>query len=153
VEETALMLKRERPHLFLNLAPRPRPRGQPNRADAVGERGVSERDAQAGATLIEVLVALGILASAIVILIVGLSTGLFAVRSTDTLTTAGNLAAVQLESIKAQPYGAAYTQVAEPPGYTVSIAAQVMATGLQHITVTVSFNGGSFTVSNYKVNR
>jgi type II secretory pathway pseudopilin PulG len=111
---------------------------------------------QSGATLIEVLVALGILASAIVILITGLSTGSFAVRSADTLTTAGNLAAVQLESVKAQTYdagGASYTPVAAPPGYTVSIATQVIATGLQQITVTVVFNGGSFKVSNYKVNR
>jgi Tfp pilus assembly protein PilV len=111
------------------------------------------RGAQAGATLIEVLVALGILASAIVILVTGLATGSFAVRSTDTLTTASNLAAVQLESIKAQPYGAAYTKVAEPPGYTISITQSLVATGLQQITVTVVFNGGSFTVSNYKVDR
>ena len=112
-----------------------------------------KRERQAGATLIEVLVALGILASAIVILVTGLATGSFAVRSTDTLTTASNLAAVQLESIKAQPYGAAYTKVAEPPGYTISITQSLVATGLQQITVTVVFNGGSFTVSNYKVDR
>jgi Tfp pilus assembly protein PilV len=149
-----MKLKREWPDLSLNLAPRPRPRGRPNRADAVGEREQSHsRAAQSGATLIEVLVALGILASAIVILIAGLSTGSFAVRSTDTLTTAGNLAAVQLESIKAQPYSGAYTKVAEPPGYILSITQSLLATGLQQITVTVSFNGGSFTVSNYKVKR
>ena len=109
--------------------------------------------AQSGATLIEVLVALGILASAIVILITGLATGSFAVRSTDTLTTASNLAASQLESIKAQPYGASYPTVAAPLGYTLSITQSLVFTGLQQITVTVSFNGGSFTVSNYKVQR
>jgi type II secretory pathway pseudopilin PulG len=152
------MLKRERPNLSLNLAPRPRPRGRPNRADAVGERegpGVRRCSPQAGATLIEVLVALGILASAIVILITGLSTGSFAVRSADTLTTASNLAAAQLESIKAQTYVTltTYTKVAEPSGYTISIAQSLVATGLQQITVTVVFNGGSFKVSNYKVNR
>jgi Tfp pilus assembly protein PilV len=120
-----------------------------NKSSSTGE-GVA---AQSGATLIEVLVALGILASAIVILITGLSTGSFAVRSTDTLTTASNLAAAQLESIKAQPYGASYTQVDAAPGYTITIAQSLVVTGLQQITVTVVFNGGSFKVSNYKVNR
>ncbi|HEY4722163.1 MAG TPA: hypothetical protein VII92_09975 [Anaerolineae bacterium] len=114
----------------------------------------SVRGAQAGATLIEVLVALGILASAIVILVTGLATGSLAVRSTDTLTTASNLAAVQLESIKAQQYvTTTYTKVAEPSGYTISITQNLVDTGLQQITVTVSFNGGSFAVSNYKVDR
>ena len=121
-----------------------------NKSSSPGE-GVA---AQSGATLIEVLVALGILASSIVILVTGLSTGSFAVRSTDTLTTASNLAAAQLESIKAQPYTTTpYAKVAEPAGYTLSIAQSQVATGLQQITVTVSFNGGSFKVSNYKVQR
>ena len=122
-------------------------------ADQAVRGAQAVRSAQAGATLIEVLVALGILASAIVILIAGLSTGSFAVRSTDALTTASNLAAAQLESIKAQPFGAAYTKVAEPSGYTLSITQSPVAAGLQQITVTVVFNSGSFKVSNYKVNR
>ena len=111
--------------------------------------------AQSGATLIEVLVALGILASAIVILITGLATGSFAVRSTDTLTTASNLAGAQLESIKAQTYKTSYTTtVTAPLGYTLSITqSELVFNQLQQITVTVVFNGGSFKVSNYKVNR
>ena len=125
-------------------------------------------DVQAGATLIEVLVALGILASAIVILITGLSTGSFAVRSTDTLTTASDLAAVQLESIKAANYvtgTAAYAAIPAPSGYTIAQTISYWSgslftsnpaadtTGMQWITVTVTFNGGSFKVSNYKVKR
>ncbi len=114
------------------------------------------RGPQAGATLLEVLVAVGILAMALVILITGLSTGVMAVRNADTLTTATNLAASQLETIKAQAYdvsGAAYTPIAAPAGYTLSLATGVIAAGMQQVTVTVSFTGGAVTISNYKVNR
>jgi hypothetical protein len=90
------------------------------------------------------------------ILVTGLSTGAFAVRSANTLTTASNLAASQLESIKARAYdasGATYTSIAAPSGYGIAIATSVIATGLQQITVTVTYQGGSLAVSNFKVNR
>ncbi|MBI5567852.1 MAG: prepilin-type N-terminal cleavage/methylation domain-containing protein [Chloroflexi bacterium] len=111
---------------------------------------------ESGATLIEVLVAVGILAAALMILVTALSTGSFAVRSADTLTTASNLAASQLESLKAQTYdasGATYTSLAAPPGYAVSIATNVITAGLQQITVTVTYQGGALAVSNFKVDR
>jgi Tfp pilus assembly protein PilV len=114
------------------------------------------RDRQRGSSLIEVLVAVGILAAALMILVTALSTGSFAVRSADTLTTASNLAASQLEILKAQAYdasGATYTPIAALPGYSLSIATSVIAAGLQQITVTVTYQGGALAVSNFKVDR
>jgi type II secretory pathway pseudopilin PulG len=130
--------------------------GQLRRGAPVSKQILGTRNRQCGATLIEVLVSVGILAAALMILVTALSTGSFAVRSADTLTTASNLAGSQLESIKAQSYdasGATYTSIATPPGYGVSIATNVIATGLQQITVTVTYQGGSLTVSNFKVDR
>ena len=101
--------------------------------------------------------AVAILASTLVILIAALSTGAFAVRTTDRLTTANNLASVQLETIKAAGYVTgtlAYPAIAAPSGYAVSNAVVELNPGLQQITVTVSFGGDALvTISNYKVNR
>ncbi len=111
---------------------------------------------QAGATLVELLAALGIIASALAIFITALSTGAFAVRTADQLTTSNNLAASQVESIKGAAYDAAgaYGLVAAPPGYAIAVSSSEIITGLQQITVTVSFQGEALTVlSNYKVNR
>jgi type II secretory pathway pseudopilin PulG len=116
---------------------------------------VRNRKSEAGASLVEILVAIGILALALVVFIAGLSTGSFAVRASNRLTTANNLAAAQLETIKGAVYnaGGAYPLVAAPPGYAISLSSSVISTGLQQMTVTVSYAGGAVVVSNYKVDR
>ncbi len=129
------------------------------------------RNREAGASLVEILVAVAIVASALVILVAALSTGAFAVRSSNRLTTATNLAASQLESIKADEYitGAttiSYTLISSAPysiSYTTSYysstcrcftSAPADDRGMQWITVTVSHEGEALVVvSNYKVNR
>jgi len=111
---------------------------------------------QAGATLVEVLVAAGIISLALAILVISLAVGALGVRSSNRLTTAANLAAVQIETAKAAPYdpAGAYPTVSAPPGYTVTLAVTEIATGLQQITATVSFQGQVLTVvGNYKVDR
>jgi len=110
---------------------------------------------QAGDSLIELLAALAIISMGLVVLIAALSTASFGVRTSNRLTTATNLAANQLEAIKAAPYDAAgaYPLVGASPGYTVTISSQVIAGGLQQVTVTVTYDGGAVTVSNYKVDR
>jgi type II secretory pathway pseudopilin PulG len=110
---------------------------------------------EAGDSLIEILAAVAIISIALVVFISALSTGAFGVRNTDRLTTATNLAANQLETIKAAPYNAAgaYPPVGASPGYTVTISSRVIVTGLQQVTVTIAYEGGALTVSNYRVNR
>jgi type II secretory pathway pseudopilin PulG len=108
-----------------------------------------------GSSLVEILVAVSIVALALTLFVAGLSTGAFAVRASNRLTTANNLAAVQLETIKASSYitVGTYALVARPTGYDILISSNVITPGLQQVTVTVSYQGGSVVVSNYKVNR
>ncbi|HEC33675.1 MAG TPA: type II secretion system protein [Chloroflexi bacterium] len=111
---------------------------------------------EAGASLVEILVAVAIVGIALVVLVAALSTGAFAVRSSSRLTTATNLTASQLESIKAAAYDAvgAYPLVAAPPGYAVVVSTDVITTGLQQVTVTVSYQGETLVVmGGYKVDR
>jgi Tfp pilus assembly protein PilV len=111
---------------------------------------------QSGASLVEILVAVGIMAAALGIFVAALSTGAFAVRASNQLTTANNLASAQLESIKAASYVAgttSYPAIAAPPGYSVTNVVAQLNPGLQQVTVTVAYPGGSLAVSNYKVNR
>jgi type II secretory pathway pseudopilin PulG len=111
---------------------------------------------ESGATLVEILVALAIVASTLTIFVVALSTGAFGVRTAERLTTASNLAASQLESVKGAAYDAAgaYTSIPAPPGYAIAVTSSEVVTGLQQITITISLQGETLaTVSNYKVNR
>ena len=116
---------------------------------------VRNRKSEIGSSLVEILVAVSIVALALTLFVAGLSTGAFAVRASNRLTTANNLAAVQLETIKASSYitVGTYALVARPPGYDILISSNVITPGLQQVTVTVSYQGGSVVVSNYKVNR
>lgn len=111
---------------------------------------------ETGTTLVELLVALAIIALAVTIFIAALSTGSLAVQTTDQLTTANHLTAVQLESIKNEAYdpGGAYTAVTAPAGYTINITYSQIQPGLQQVTVTVVYQGRPLsTISNYKVDR
>jgi type II secretory pathway pseudopilin PulG len=110
---------------------------------------------ESGATLVEILVAVAIIASALVIFVSALSTGAFAVRTSDRLTTATNLASVQLETIKAAPYSpGGYSAISAPAGYVIATTSSEIGAGLQQVTVTVSYQGDALvTISNYKVSR
>ncbi|HEY77390.1 MAG TPA: hypothetical protein G4O00_14630 [Thermoflexia bacterium] len=104
----------------------------------------------------EILVAIGIISLALAILVGSLAVGALGVRSAHRLTTATNLAADQIEVVKHAAYDptGAYPTVNVPPGYTVTITATEVSTGLQQITVTVSFQGETLAVvGNYKVDR
>jgi Tfp pilus assembly protein PilV len=113
------------------------------------------KNPESGASLVEILVAVAIISSALTIFVAALSTGAFAVRTSNRLTTATNLASVQLETIKAAPYNpAGYAAMSAPSNYAINISSSVIITGLQQVTVTVSYQGDSLvTVGNYKVNR
>jgi prepilin-type N-terminal cleavage/methylation domain-containing protein len=129
------------------------------------------RNGQQGLTLIEILVALGILAAVAVIFLVGMSTSSKAVMVSQKAVTADSLAKSQMENIKSQAYDddlnhnpPQYTKLTNiPAGYDITISTARLNPkrdgtgnddGLQEITVTVTHNGETaLTVVGYKVNR
>ena len=111
---------------------------------------------EAGSSLVEILVAVAIIALTLTVLITALSTGALAVRNANRLTTANNLSASQLEVVKGADYdpGGGYDIIPAPEGYSVLTSADVITTGLQQVTVTVSYEGETLMIiSNHKVDR
>ncbi len=112
---------------------------------------------QRGLSLVESIVAVAILGSAIVTFISGLSTGIIAVREGDQEAVAQRLVRTQLEYIKSCPYDTAYSEVDEPTGYNISVEVASIPdtdTDIQKITVTISRDGDNIlSVEDYKVNR
>ncbi len=141
---------------------------------AVGAFGASRRG-ERGFTLIEILVALAILAAVAVVFLLGLSTSSRAAIASRQSVAVDSLAKSQMEFIKAQPYDAdldhnppQYLMLPAdqiPDGYAINISAERLNPdgaadptddddGLQKITVTVSHNGEvASTLIGYKVNR
>ncbi len=127
---------------------------------------------QLGMTLVEVLVALGILAIVASVFLGGLTTSFKGVIVSHEHVTAESLAKSQMEVIKGWQYDstnnppnyqdAKLTDI--PAGYDITITAERLNPkpdnpvedddGLQKITVTVTHNGKVvFTLEGYKVNR
>ena len=122
-----------------------------------GSAASSRPHREGGASLVEILVSVAIMSVAATVLVAALSTGAFAVRTSNRLTTATNLASSQLESIKAAAYGdvvaGAVASVAAAP-YASGIATRTLGTGLLEVTVSVSYEGETLVViSDYKVDR
>ena len=127
----------------------------------------SARNAERGLTLIEILVALGILAAVAVVFLLGMSTSSKAVMVSQEAVAVDSLAKSQMEFIKSQPYDDTipieYTKLADiPDGYDIEIVAARLDPGedgfgnddgLQEITVTVTHDGETaFELVGYKVN-
>jgi prepilin-type N-terminal cleavage/methylation domain-containing protein len=115
---------------------------------------------EAGFSLVESLVAVGIAAMALVAYLSGLSVGLLSTGQSDRLSTAQELARAQLEYAKAatyQPPPASYATVTPPPGYGVSATASSIAgadSNIELVTVAVTKDGATvFTLEGYKANR
>jgi prepilin-type N-terminal cleavage/methylation domain-containing protein len=122
-----------------------------------------------GLTLIEILVALGILAAVAVIFLLGMSTSSKAVMVSQAAVTTDSLAKSQMENIKSWDYdedndppdyeAAKLTDI--PDGYDIDIDAARLDPdgdgpadddGLQEITVTITHDGETvFTLVGYKV--
>ena len=125
------------------------------------------RDGEQGMTLIETLVALGIIAAVAVVFLIGMTTSSKAVMVSQESVAAESLAKSQMEDTKAQTYvgGAAtypkitVSQDLASQGYDIVIAAApapgyATNDGIQKITVTITRNGDlALTVVDYKVNR
>ena len=137
--------------------------GRTERASRPGQ-GLLRRIAaiqQEGFGLVEVLIAVAITATAIVMFLTTLSTGSRTVGLMYERTTAENLARSQLEYTTSQDYmptPASYDTTAPiPPGFAVSAEASPVADrdgNIQKITVTVYRNGKSIlSMEKFKVNR
>ncbi len=123
------------------------------------------RDGEQGMTLIETLVALGIIAAVAVVFLIGMTTSAKAVMVSQERVAVDSLAKSQMEDTKAQLYVdgvATYPKITIPQdlvdqGYDVAIAAAPLRTpddGIQRITVRVTRDGAPvFTLVGYKVNR
>ena len=126
---------------------------------------------QLGMTLIEVLVALGILAAVAVVFLVGMATSSKAVMVSQKNVAAESFAKSELEYVRSSPYDdtnnppiyAVDPNITVPQGYGVAVAAQRLDPkgdgignddGIQKITVIVTYNGEqppAFTLVGYKV--
>lgn len=120
-----------------------------------------------GDTLVELVVAIAIGAIIIAGLLYGLGHAVLATHRIDEKTTARDLARSCMECVKSQPYGTeiAYENACEElieddllPGWTlddIDIAFEVDELSddtLQLVTVTVSYEDGSYELQGYKSN-
>jgi type II secretory pathway pseudopilin PulG len=115
---------------------------------------------QRGIGLVETLVAVAVLGTAVVAFAVALSAGSIAVGDHDDMVTARGLAQSQLEYTKSYAYdvgATTYPLVAMPEDYSISVSVNAVPgtdTDIQKITVTVSRAGEEMIqVQDYKVNR
>ena len=113
-----------------------------------------------GMALIEVIIAVGILAIVIGGFMQALNTGIVGTNRDLKINTALHLAQSQLEHVKSLPYDneAEYDTISEiPQGYDIDVAVDPTyedgEQGLQLITVTVTCQGKSTVVHGYKTNR
>ena len=112
-----------------------------------------------GYTLIEVLVALGLLGVFAAVFLTGIATSSKAILIADERTTAESLARSQMEYVKELDYNGAtlYDPApipAEHVGFSATIDAVELAAGLQKITVTIDYYGEVvITLEDYKVDR
>jgi Tfp pilus assembly protein PilV len=115
---------------------------------------------QGGLGLVETLVAVAILGTAVVAFATALSAGSIAVGENDVEALSQGLAQSQLEYTKSYAYNpgaVTYPLLAAPAGYSVSLAVSAVPNtdaDIQKITVTVDHGGQEMIkVEDYKVNR
>ena len=111
-----------------------------------------------GESLVEILVSVAIMAIVLTIFLSALSTGVLSVGVVHKRVTAENIARSQLEHAKHSDFISDtnyYTPTTiSPSWYTATISATTIYTGLQMITVTVSYNDEPvLTIGDYKVDR
>jgi prepilin-type N-terminal cleavage/methylation domain-containing protein len=135
-------------------------------------RLLTERNQESGFSLLEILVALGIVAAVAVVFLLGMAVSSKGVIVSQQSVAVDNLAKAQMENVKCSPYDYAnnppnYTAAkltSLPTSYGINITAQrinanpnndpALDDGIQQITITVTRNGATvYTLVGYKVNR
>jgi prepilin-type N-terminal cleavage/methylation domain-containing protein len=116
----------------------------------------SKSRSEQGLTLVEVLVALAILAITGAGLFGALQLSSSVLATTDVRDTAKDLAELQIEYVKGLPYADSYAAALIPPGnegYMATVSSTSLRDGnLQKITVTVDHNGVQIiSIDDYKV--
>ena len=133
--------------------------GGPNRLKAMKE--------ESGVSLIEVVIAIGIISILVVGFLAALRGGMQILSFTDERQTAVSLAESQMESVKMEPFLTSYTPVPVPTeseyaGYSVNITAASVSTRdtyIQDVKITVSHRGKAIimapncTLESFKVSR
>ena len=121
----------------------------------------SARPGEKGASLVESLIAIAILAIALTAFLAAFSTGSLSIRKADKRVTAETLARSQMEYTKSQVYLVApssYDALATlPTGYSITSVATAVGGrdgNIQRITVTVKRDGNILRVlEDFKLNR
>ena len=118
------------------------------------------RGGERGFTLVETLVAVAVMGTAIVSLLAALSTGSIAVTIVEENVTAGGIARSQLEYTQSLPFQiapATYATITTTQGYSVTAEALPVAgtdDDIQQVIVTVYHDGASvLSAETYKMNR
>jgi type II secretory pathway pseudopilin PulG len=113
-----------------------------------------------GVTLVESLVAIGILGGGVMTLILAMSSGALAIKENDQQAVAQSLARTQIEYTKNYAYDAdavTYPAVSAPDGYDISVEVAAVPGGsenIQKISASISRNGAVIlTAEDYKVDR
>ena len=121
---------------------------------------IARLQSEQGFTLVEALVSVAILTMALMMFLLGLSTGVLSSAQSDRLSSAHELARSQMEYTKELPYQAApvtYATVTPTGGYTVAANASNVAGGdtkIQLVTVAVTKDGlVVYSLEGFKVNR
>lgn len=118
------------------------------------------RRGESGSALVESLVAVAILGTALVLYLGGISTGALTTARTENTSTAQQLARSQMEYVKSAPYettGTPYPTITPEAGYEIEASSAPVPGGnasVQLITVEVSRDGVPvFTLQGLRVDR
>ncbi len=119
-----------------------------------------EHKGQRGSSLLETLIAVGIMGTVVVAFLSALSTASMSTGTVSESEVAQNLAVSQLEQVRATPFVASpgsYSVITPPPGYSISLVVLPVSGGdsnIQLIRTTVSVGGEALAyVEDIKVNR
>jgi len=95
-----------------------------------------------GSSLLEILVALGIVAIALTVFVSMLQLGVGSVASIQEQTMAALLARSQMETVKSAAWPGPYPSIAPPSGYTINVSSSPgPLADIQSITVRIQRDG------------
>jgi type II secretory pathway pseudopilin PulG len=121
---------------------------------------ISWKHGEKGMTMLEGLVAIGILGGVVITMIFAMSGGALSVNENEEEVTVQNLARTQMEYIKSCPYtvnATTYPPISTPPGYSISVGVKAITgrdSNIQNVTANISREGKLLmSVTDYKVNR